>query len=249
MTDDSIEALIETLQHIAFRAEASPIHVQEFRMMRAEGVADVLYSAAFALRLLEDRSEDLEALICEIAADINEAAPSCGMYENIHAKLQAILSEEDKMTKNLDDRVMMRAADKAAHAALRIQKILQDGGRFLGLEREDGSVLGIFATDGEREAVVLDPIPGLARILHARDENLLKVSISVLSMGDDTAFDDVGNRYEVTGYFGEDTLQIQDPTIDDKIERATHVRLEREGYPGCIWRMDKKEMVARRIGS
>jgi hypothetical protein len=96
MTDDSIEALIETLRHLALRAETSHIHVQEFRMMRAEGVADVLYSAAFALRLLEDRSKDLEALICEIAADINESAPACGMYETIHAKLEAILSEEDK---------------------------------------------------------------------------------------------------------------------------------------------------------
>ena len=96
MTGDSIEDLIETLQSLAVRAETSKTFVQEFRMMRAEGVADVLYSAAVALRLLGDRSEDLEALVCEIAADIKESAPACGMYEKIFDKLEAILKGDGR---------------------------------------------------------------------------------------------------------------------------------------------------------
>ena len=37
--------LPERLEHMAMRAETSKTYVQEFRMMRAEGVADILYEA------------------------------------------------------------------------------------------------------------------------------------------------------------------------------------------------------------
>ena len=38
------------LERLARRAETSKIYVQEFRMMRAEGVADILYEALFEIR-------------------------------------------------------------------------------------------------------------------------------------------------------------------------------------------------------
>lgn len=38
-------SLPERLERMARRAETSKTHVQEFRMMRAEGVADILYEA------------------------------------------------------------------------------------------------------------------------------------------------------------------------------------------------------------
>ena len=43
-------SLPERLEHMARRAETSHIHVQEFRMMRAEGVADLLYEALDEIR-------------------------------------------------------------------------------------------------------------------------------------------------------------------------------------------------------
>jgi len=38
-------SLPERLERLAKRAETSKTYVQEFRMMRAEGVADILYEA------------------------------------------------------------------------------------------------------------------------------------------------------------------------------------------------------------
>ena len=38
-------SLPERLERLARRAETSETYVQEFRMMRAEGVADILYEA------------------------------------------------------------------------------------------------------------------------------------------------------------------------------------------------------------
>ncbi len=42
--------LPERLEQLARRAETSSTYVQEFRMMRAEGVADILYEALFEIR-------------------------------------------------------------------------------------------------------------------------------------------------------------------------------------------------------
>lgn len=75
----------------ATMAETSKTVVDGERMMCAEGVADWLYEAEHAITLLQARSEALEALVCEIAADIKESAPACGMYEKIFDKLEAIL--------------------------------------------------------------------------------------------------------------------------------------------------------------
>ena len=38
------------LERLARRAETSKTYVQEFRMMRADGVADILYEALFEIR-------------------------------------------------------------------------------------------------------------------------------------------------------------------------------------------------------
>ena len=57
MSDD----LVEQLDKLARRAETSNIHVQEFRMMRSEGVADIIYEAKF-------RIEELEAKLADITA-------------------------------------------------------------------------------------------------------------------------------------------------------------------------------------
>ena len=39
------------LERLAMRAETSKTYVQEFRMMRAEGVADILYEALDEIKL------------------------------------------------------------------------------------------------------------------------------------------------------------------------------------------------------
>jgi len=49
MSDD----LVEQLDKLARRAETSKTYVQEFRMMRAEGVADIIYEAKFRIEELE----------------------------------------------------------------------------------------------------------------------------------------------------------------------------------------------------
>lgn len=51
MTDYELDPdLPERLEQLARRAETSKTYVQEFRMMRAEGVADILYEALFEIR-------------------------------------------------------------------------------------------------------------------------------------------------------------------------------------------------------
>ena len=57
MSDD----LVEQLDKLARRAETSNIHVQEFRMMRAEGVADIIYEAKFRIEELEAKLTDITA--------------------------------------------------------------------------------------------------------------------------------------------------------------------------------------------
>ena len=57
MSDD----LVEQLDKLARRAETSNIHVQEFRMMRSEGVADIIYEAKFRIEELEAKLTDITA--------------------------------------------------------------------------------------------------------------------------------------------------------------------------------------------
>ena len=45
------------LERLALRAETSNTYVQEFRMMRAEGVADLIYEAMFRIEELEEKDQ------------------------------------------------------------------------------------------------------------------------------------------------------------------------------------------------
>ena len=46
------------LERLALRAETSKTYVQEFRMMRAEGVADILYEALFEIKRHRGMEDD-----------------------------------------------------------------------------------------------------------------------------------------------------------------------------------------------
>ena len=51
MSDHELDPdLPAKLERLAMRAETSKTYVQEFRMMRAEGVADILYEALFEIK-------------------------------------------------------------------------------------------------------------------------------------------------------------------------------------------------------
>jgi len=56
MTENQ-EPLTKQLERLAIRAETSKTYVQEFRMMRAEGVADLIYEAMFRIEELEEKDQ------------------------------------------------------------------------------------------------------------------------------------------------------------------------------------------------
>jgi chromosome segregation ATPase len=106
MSDD----LVEQLDKLARRAETSNIHVQEFRMMRSEGVADIIYEAKFRIEELEERlkaatddAKEAEAYAAEMEEKLAEIYFRADRIEELEAKLAKAVEALEGMMMHMPD--------------------------------------------------------------------------------------------------------------------------------------------------
>ena len=86
------EDLVKQLDTLALKAETSKTYVQEFRMMRAEGVADIIYAAKFRIEELE---ADLRKMALDLIAADGQAAEAYQAQLAAEAQLADITAAYD----------------------------------------------------------------------------------------------------------------------------------------------------------